>query len=118
MSEEWRVTASAPAGAGADEKVPGRDGEAEAPAPPAAPPLTVGVKPWFPWPLHLVRWLNDPVPAERLAAVRIGLGLLLLLDILATYLPDATVWFGGDSMGSPELFSWVFDRSRGRGNWS
>src|SRR5205823_3952047 len=37
-----------------------------------APEQVVGLKPWFPWPLSRWRWLNEPVRAERLAALRIG----------------------------------------------
>jgi uncharacterized membrane protein YphA (DoxX/SURF4 family) len=69
----------------------------------------VGLKPWFPWPLSRWRWLNEPVPAERLALLRIGLAFFLLLDIGATYLPQARMLFGGDSLGRPEVFQWLYE---------
>src|SRR5436309_9434138 len=65
---------------------------------PAPPGQVVGLKPWFPWPLSRWRWLNEPVRAERLAALRIGLGLLTLFDVLFTFLPVATEILGRDSI--------------------
>jgi hypothetical protein len=47
------------------------------------------------------------VPAERLAALRIGVGIVLLLDILVGYLPRATDFFGAHSLGGPEVFAQV-----------
>ena len=41
-----------------------------------------GWSPWLPWPLSRWRWWTEPVRAERLAALRIGLGVALLLDLL------------------------------------
>jgi hypothetical protein len=69
----------------------------------------VGIRPWLPWPLRRWRWWTDPVPAERLAALRIGLALVLLFDIGFTYLPRHRDFFGRDSMGSPELFRYWFE---------
>ncbi len=54
----------------------------------------VGVVPWLPWPLSAWRWWTEPVRAERLAALRIGLALCLLLDIVLTYLPGVGTFFG------------------------
>jgi hypothetical protein len=39
-----------------------------------------------------------------LAALRIGVALMLLADIFTLYLPHANVFFGRDSLGSPEVF--------------
>jgi hypothetical protein len=64
----------------------------------------IGLKPWLPWPLGRWAWLTRPVRAERLAALRIGLSLVLLVDVLTTYLPHAHDFFGRDSLGSPGLF--------------
>src|SRR5581483_10202681 len=64
----------------------------------------VGLKPWLPWPLT-GPWWTEPVRAERLAALRIGLGAVLLLDILVTYLPRTADFFGSDSLGSAEVYA-------------
>jgi hypothetical protein len=64
----------------------------------------VGLKPWFPWPLSRWEWWTAPVAAERLAALRIGLAFVLLLDVLLTYLPMGSIFFGKDSFGSPAIF--------------
>src|SRR5262245_33412166 len=74
----------------------------------------VGLKPWLPWPLCRWRWWTEPVRAERLAALRIGLAGCLLLDILVSYLPLATDLFGRNSLGSPEAFRWLANQ----GSWS
>lgn len=58
----------------------------------------VGINPWLPKPLAESPWWTEPVPAERLAAVRIGVGLTLLLDVLTTYLPQIADFFGEGSV--------------------
>ena len=50
-------------------------------------PTPAGRDPWLPWPLSQYPWWSEPVPAERLAALRIGLAAVLLLDVLVFYLP-------------------------------
>jgi hypothetical protein len=70
----------------------------------------VGLRPWLPWPLSRWRWWTEPVPAERLAALRLGLSAVLVLDLVATYLPGVGTFFGPDSLGSPYLGQ--------RGPWS
>jgi uncharacterized membrane protein YphA (DoxX/SURF4 family) len=82
----------------------------------ASEPVVVGWQPWLPWPLSRSRWWTEPVPAERLAAVRIGLAGFLLLDILLTYWPQIGDFFGRDSLGSPEVFA--FYRSPPHWHWS
>ncbi len=68
----------------------------------------LGLKPWFVWPLSRWRWLTKPVRAERLAALRIGLALVMLLDVLLTlFLPSGDL-FGPDSLGEPHVFSWRY----------
>jgi hypothetical protein len=69
-------------------------------------PQVVGLSPFVPWPLSRWRWLAAPVRAERLAALRIGLTLVLLIDVLTTYLPNATVLFGRDSFSSSGAFDY------------
>jgi hypothetical protein len=67
-------------------------------------PTVVGLNPWLPWPLARWPWWTRPVRAERLAALRIGVALTLLLDVLGTYWPQVQDFFGRDSLGSPEVF--------------
>jgi hypothetical protein len=76
--------------------------------PKQAQSLVIGVRPWLPWPLSRSRWWNQPVPAERLAVLRIGLAALLLLDILGTYLPNAGAFFDRDALGRPEIFQYLY----------
>src|SRR5947208_15348579 len=67
-------------------------------------PKTVGLRPWLPWPLCDWPWWTEPVRAERLAAFRIGVAVMLLIDVFALYLPHASTVFGRASLGSPEIF--------------
>jgi hypothetical protein len=64
----------------------------------------VGLDPWLPSYLARSKWWTEPVRAERLAALRIGVGIVLLFDVLAHYLPQAGDFFGANSLGSPEVF--------------
>jgi len=68
-------------------------------------PLVVGLQPWLPWPLSGSPWWTEPVRAERLAALRIGVGVVLLLDVLFWYLPYGSVFFGAESLGAPGVFA-------------
>ena len=54
----------------------------------------VGLKPWLPHILASSPWWTEPIRAERLAALRIGIGLTLLVDVLWLYLPRAGDFFG------------------------
>jgi hypothetical protein len=78
--------------------------------------IVVGLKPWLPWPLSRFPWWTVPVRAERLAALRIGLALVLLGDVLTTYLPNAHVFYGAGGLGDPALFQWNFQKPHL--NWS
>jgi hypothetical protein len=71
-------------------------------------PEVVGIRPWLPWPLSRMRWWTEPVPAERLAVLRIAMSALLLLDVVLVYFPHRAVFFGRDSMGRPENFEWLY----------
>jgi hypothetical protein len=66
----------------------------------------VGLNPWLPWPLTRWSWWTEPVRAERLAALRIGVGIALMVDVLGTYLPRAGDFFGRDSLGAPGVLTW------------
>jgi hypothetical protein len=67
--------------------------------------VVVGVRPWLPGALGRWAWLTAPVRAERLAALRIGVGLVLLLDILATHLPYLRDYYGPGSLADPDVFA-------------
>ncbi|MCS6851157.1 MAG: HTTM domain-containing protein [Gemmataceae bacterium] len=67
----------------------------------------VGLVPWLPWPLNRSPWWTAPVRAERLAALRIGLAVLFLADVLLYYGPWLPVFYGANSLGDPEVFAWV-----------
>src|SRR5262249_32121791 len=73
----------------------------------------VGINPWLPWPLSRWRWWTQPVRAERLAALRIGIAVVLLLDWLFLYLPHLHDFFGAGSLGDPELFAYNWENK----NW-
>jgi hypothetical protein len=73
----------------------------------------VGWQPWLPWPLSAWRWWTEPVRAEYLAVLRIAVSVVLLGDIFLTYLPQAEILFGPDSLGSPEMFTHL----NGSGSW-
>lgn len=70
----------------------------------------IGIQPWLPPPFGRMAWWTEPVRAERLAALRIGVALVLLLDVLGTYIPNACDYFGMDnyeafnSLGGPDVF--------------
>jgi hypothetical protein len=87
-----------------------------APQQPAAGRV-VGVRPWLPWPLSRWRWWAVPVPAERLAALRIGLAAVLLWDLLTTYLPHVQDYFAPDSLGGAVMFGYLRNFPN-RWNWS
>jgi uncharacterized membrane protein YphA (DoxX/SURF4 family) len=69
------------------------------------PRTVVGLTPWLPGVLGRSAWWTEPVRAERLAAFRIGMAAVLLLDIFWMYLPRAFDFFGQGSLGSPEVFA-------------
>ncbi len=76
----------------------------------------VGMRPWLPWPLSRWRWWTEPVPAERLAALRVGVAGVLLLDLLLTYLPECRLFYGAGSWGDPAALA---ERLHpGSWNWS
>lgn len=66
----------------------------------------VGANPWLPWPLSTWRWWTAPVAAERLAALRIGLALFLLIDIFWTYVPDIDIFFLDTNPSGSGIHRW------------
>jgi uncharacterized membrane protein YphA (DoxX/SURF4 family) len=78
----------------------------------------VGTRPWLPWPLCGWRWWTEPVRAERLAAVRIGLALILLIDIATSYAPHVLDYFAGDWFGNTQVLGAYDWAESPRLNWS
>lgn len=72
----------------------------------------VGIQPWLPWPLSASAWWTEPVRAERLALLRIGLTLCLIADVLLNYLPDTIAFYGKGGLGDPANFDWRFRSER------
>src|ERR1051325_9449311 len=72
----------------------------------------VGIEPWLPWPFSAWSWWTEPVRAERLAALRIGLALCLLVDIAVDLAPNCIAYFGKNELGGTALFGWRFDSPR------
>src|SRR5438067_6223866 len=68
-----------------------------------------GLKPWFPWPLSRWHWLTEPLPAERLAALRIGVALVMFLDVVSSFYACRNDLFGPDSLGDPRDFRQRFE---------
>ena len=79
-------------------------------------PTVLGTAPALPPPLRHWRWLTDPVSAERAAALRIAVGLVLLFDILVLYLPNLTSLYGPGGFGDPAVLAPVFESPSWR--WS
>lgn len=82
-------------------------GAAPTTAPPSASnaPRVIGVAPRLPEPLAHWKLFTVPVHAERLAALRIGMGLALLFDVVVTFWPERHALFGSGSLGSAEVFA-------------
>jgi hypothetical protein len=76
----------------------------------------VGVQPALPGSLGRSAWWTEPVRAERLAALRIGIAAVLLLDVLGVYLPNASDFYGAGSLGASEVFAGA--RRARVGSWS
>lgn len=74
-----------------------------------------GLEPWLPWPLSRSAWWTTPAPAERLAALRIGVAAVLLVDIALFYLPELRVFYGRDSLADSATFAAA---RYGHGCWS
>ncbi|MCI0681595.1 MAG: HTTM domain-containing protein [Gemmataceae bacterium] len=80
---------------------------------PNSPPVRlVGLAPWLPWPLSAWRWWTQPVAAERLAALRIGLALFLLADIWTTYWPNLDAYFLEGEAGGSAVHGWYSQAPR------
>jgi hypothetical protein len=71
-------------------------------------PRFVGIQPRFPGFLARWRWLTEPVPAERVAALRIAAALALLLDIGLGCLPYFSTLFTADGLAGRDAYPWRF----------
>ena len=71
-------------------------------------PVVLGLEPTLPRPLGRWRWLTDPIPTERAAALRIAVGATLLFDIFVLYLPNLRALYGPGGFGDPAHFDAVF----------
>ncbi len=69
--------------------------------------VVVGTRPWLGF-LNSWDWLTKAIPAERLAALRIGTGLVLLADVALTYWPFRYDYFGPGSLSDPDVFAGHF----------
>ena len=59
----------------------------------------IGPTPYLPGALG--RWLNAPLPAARLYAWRVGVGVLVLFDVLFLYLADYSALYGVHGYTTP-----------------
>jgi hypothetical protein len=71
-------------------------------------PHFVGIQPRYPGPLGRWHSLTRPVPAERVAALRIAVALALLLDIGAGLLPHFRIFYSPEALGGRDQFPWRF----------
>jgi hypothetical protein len=69
----------------------------------------VGIQPWLPWPLSAWPAWTAPVRAERLALLRIGVALCVLVDIGWQYAPHTLEYFGKHGLGDPTIFRKNFE---------
>ncbi len=74
------------------------------PTTPEPEPLFVGVQPRLPGALNRWRWLLRPVPAERMAALRIAVAVAALLDIGLVTLPQFTAYYSATGLGGPDAY--------------
>jgi hypothetical protein len=72
------------------------------------PPRFVGIQPRFPGFLARWRWLADPVPAERAAALRIAAAVALLLDLAFGILPYYRTLFTADGLAGRDAYPFRF----------
>ncbi|MBI2808561.1 MAG: HTTM domain-containing protein [Planctomycetes bacterium] len=72
----------------------------------------VGIAPWLPWPFSAWSWWTEPVRAERLAALRIGVAACLIFDVAYNYAPETQAFFGRDGLGAPAVFDYQFKGPR------
>lgn len=57
----------------------------------------------------VIDFWSKPVRAEPLAAFRVSIGLIVLLDTLISLIPDAAYWFGPDGVADPSQFRYTVE---------
>jgi Vitamin K-dependent gamma-carboxylase len=67
-------------------------------------PLLVGIQPRLPGALGRWRWLLAPVPAERVAALRVAVAVCALLDLFVGTLPQFHSYYRADALGGSGAF--------------
>jgi hypothetical protein len=67
-----------------------------------------GIPPYFPGVLGRWQWLNEWIPAERVAALRIVTGVALVVDILVGYVPHLDTLFSAEALGGRDQFAHQF----------
>ena len=74
----------------------------------ATPRRFVGIQPRFPGFLARWTWLTEPIPAERVAALRIAAAAVLLVDIGVGMLPYFSTLFTADGLAGRDAYPWRF----------
>ncbi len=59
----------------------------------------------------IIDFWSRPVRSEPLAAFRISIGLIVLLDTLISLLPDAAYWYGPEGIMDPAVFGYSIEDS-------
>ncbi|HEY1190107.1 MAG TPA: HTTM domain-containing protein [Gemmata sp.] len=67
-------------------------------------PLFVGIQPRLPGALNRWRWFLRPIPAERMAALRVAVALVALLDIGIACVPQFGAFFSESGLGGPNAY--------------
>jgi hypothetical protein len=70
--------------------------------------LFVGIQPRLPGALNRWGWFLRPVPAERLAALRIAVAVAALLDIGIGILPQFAAYYSESGLGGANAYPWRF----------
>jgi len=81
-----------------------------------APENVVGARPWLPRLLQARAWWSEPVRAERLAALRIGVAACLVIDIVTSYRAHLEDFFGRGGLGGARTFAYYSEAPKF--NWS
>jgi len=75
---------------------------------PQPEPLFIGIQPRLPGAMNRWHWLLRPVPAERMAALRVAVALAALIDIGLVTLPQFAAHFSERGLGGPTAYETRF----------